>query len=118
MNLLFLILFVGFIAIMVLFGILRLISNRTYRPSQEDVATVIKATINGTVSFDDFDKFSSVRIAYDKQLESIRKKFNDITEDPTCLDLGPGKEVIMPLNDKGRRLLNNLLRELDSINMG
>jgi len=102
-------------AVFVLFRVLQWHSDRTYRPSGDDVRQILQASLEGRLGLKAFDEFSCVRIAYDRRLDRLRERYNAIVDDPTYM-LG---EIIesnaTPLNEHGRARIRELINELDAL---
>ena len=54
------------------FWFLQWLSDRTYKPSRDQVKRIFQASIEGKLSLGAFDEFSCVRIAYDPRLDRLR----------------------------------------------
>ncbi len=90
-------------------------SDKTYRPSAEDIKNIINASIEGRLSLAAFDEFSCVRIAYDKRLDNIRERYKHIVENREYIEGEFTKDNSTPLNAQGKEELRKLIRELEII---
>ena len=106
------------VTIVLLFIVLQWRSDRTYRPSANEIRITVQKTINGRISEEEFDEFTSVRIAYDSRLEDIREEFNQIVNDEANIVsiFKDAKFRFNPLNDDGKEKLRTLIRRLELIN--
>jgi hypothetical protein len=102
-------------AVFVLFRGLQWYSDRTYRPSVDDVRNVVQASLEGRLGIMAFDEFSCVRIAYDPRLDRLRERYNSVVNDPTFMVGEITESNATPLNDHGRERLRELLNELDGL---
>lgn len=101
--------------VIVLFAVLQRLSDKTYRPSASQVRDIILASIEGRLDLGSFDEFSCVRIAYDRRLDQIRRRYNAIVEDSAYSEGEITKTNATPLNAEGKSKLQELLRELEHI---
>ena len=95
-----------------LFIILQWRSDKTYKPSKNDIKGIIQKSINGNISLHDFDTFSNVRIAYNSDYEKIREKYNYIISNNNYINNNAVEEDIVSLNNDGKKQLELLLTEL------
>jgi hypothetical protein len=102
-------------AILAAFQVLQWYSDRTYRPSQEEVRRILEASLEGRLSLLAFDEFSCVRIAYDSRLDHLRERSNAIVNDPGHMLGEITKSNATPLNEQGRARLRELISELDAL---
>ena len=109
------ILVIFFFSIVVIFLFLQWHSNRTYKPTVNDIQNIIQATINGTVDLETFDEFSSVYIAYRKDLDEIRNMYNKIVTNVERLDKDASTDTVVPLNNIGKVELRELINELNQL---
>jgi hypothetical protein len=72
-------------AVFVMFRGLQWNSDRTYRPSVDDVRNAVQASLEGRLGIMAFDEFSCVRIVYDPRLDRLRERYNSIVNDPACM---------------------------------
>ena len=94
--------FVVVFLVLFLFRTLQWFSNRTYKPSKEDIAAILRSSMEGTLSRAALDEFMNVKIAYDRRLDGIREKFSDIVAKKQ--DVG-----------QSRRQIESLLTELEQL---
>ena len=106
MKWIFLIIIVFIVAIL----IFQLISNRTYKPTKEEIKEILNKTIEGKLELSDFDEFSSVKIHYNKELEEIRLKYNRIVTNKEYNSTNNNTNPV-PLNDKGKIEIKKLAGE-------
>ena len=104
-----------FFSIVVIFLFLQWRSNRTYKPTVNDIHNIIQATINGTIDIETFDEFSSVYIAYREDLDAIRNMYNKIITNMERLDKDASTDNVVPLNDVGKRELRELINHLNEL---
>ena len=91
--------------------ILQFISNRTYKPTKEEIIEILNKTIEGKLELFDFDEFSSVKIHYNKELEEIRLKYVKIIANEYYNSINENENPV-PLNDKGKIEIQKLIGEL------
>jgi hypothetical protein len=96
-----------------LFHLLQHFSDKTYKPSLDDIRRNIQATIDETIDVARFDEFSCVRIAYDVRLEAIRHRYNEIVNSESYLPATNERRAVSPLNEAGKIELRKLLSELN-----
>jgi hypothetical protein len=96
-----------------LFFLLQYHSDKTYRPTVDDIRRTIQATIDETIELARFDEFSSVRIAYDPRLEAIRHRYNEILGSTEYLAGDAQGPTVAPITDAGKERLKELLSELN-----
>ena len=104
--------------IFLFFWLLQWRSDKTYRLSPNEVRNIVQASIDGKLNLGKFDEFSCVHIAYDKRLDKIREKYNEITGNPEYM----AKEEFTvnnatPLNEAGKQKLRELISEIESISI-
>ena len=104
-----------FISIVLIILLLQWRSNKTYKPTVNDIRNIIQATINGTIELETFDEFSSVYIAYRKDLDVIRNMYNKTIINIECLDKGTSTDNVVPLNNVGKRELRELINKLNEL---
>jgi hypothetical protein len=102
----------GIVVVVILFRSLQWHSDRTYRPSPEDVRELLEASIEGRLDLGAFDQFSCVRIAYDPWLDRIRERYNAIVNDEMYVVPGITESNATPLNERGRARVRELINEL------
>ena len=107
-----LIIVIFFIAAILLFLALQWHSDKTYKPSKKEIISIIKESINGNISLHEFDTFSNVRIAYNKDFEKIRDKYNKIISNDKYINNNATEEDVTSLNADGKTQLKHLLNEL------
>jgi len=103
------------ISIILLFAVLQWFSNRTYKPTKDEIRKIIQASIDGRLSLGEFDELSCVYIAYDKGLENIREKYNQIVNNPEYIDGEMTDDNMTPLNAAGKNKLSELINELSQV---
>ena len=99
-------------AAVLLFVVLQWRSDKAYKPSKSEIREIIQASINGSITLHEFDTFSSVRIAYDKDLENIRNKYNDIVGNTKYINNEATEDDVASLNTAGRERLEILLNDI------
>jgi len=97
------------VSLLLFFRALQWLSDRTYKPSKSEIKEIIQASIDGKLSYVKYDEFSCVKIAYDKDLDNIREKYNEIVENPEYFDGEMTYENMTPLNDLGKNKLKELI---------
>lgn len=112
---LFCIVILVLIAILVFFRVLQFFSDRTYKPTKENIRSIIQATIDGKIDVHGIDDFSSIRIAYNHSLDEIRNKYNKILENSEYIDRYNSNKNTTAFNEAGKAQLRKLLQELDLI---
>ena len=100
------------IVIVLVFLILQIISNRTYKPTKEEIKEILNKTIEGKLELYDFDEFSSVKIHYNKKLEEIRMKYIKVVSNKEYNSINENENPV-PLNDKGKIEVKKLIGELN-----
>jgi hypothetical protein len=108
-----LVLIVVVIAIATLFFLLQHYSDKTYRPTVDDIRRTIQATIDETIDLARFDEFSCVRIAYNARLEAIRHRYNEILGSEKYLVGDARGPTVAPINEAGKEKLRELLSALN-----
>ena len=103
----------GIAAILGVFRFLQWLSDRTYKPTPQDVARILEANLEGRLDLAAFDEFSCVRIAYDPRLDRIRERFNEIVEDPNYITGEATSQNAAPLSEAGKAKLRELIDELN-----
>ena len=88
------------------------ISDRTYKPTISEMIQHLEDCKAGRMSRGQFDEFSCVHIAYDPRLDTIREKFNDITDDPQNIEGGFSETDQTALNALGKNKIERLIDEL------
>ena len=104
--------FLIIIVIVVVFMILQIHSNRTYKPTKEEIKEILNKTIEGELELFDFDEFSSVKIHYNKELEEIRLKYVKILANVDYNSINDNENPV-PLNDNGKIEIQKLIGELN-----
>ena len=99
-------------AILLFFAFLQWLSDRTYKPTTSEIASILEACKDGRMSLGEFDEFSCVRIAYDSRLDAVREKFNQIVDDPKNIEGDFSEEDATALNDIGKNKIEELIEEL------
>ena len=97
------------------FWFLQWLSDRTYKPSRDQIKRIFEATIEGKLSLGAFDEFSCVRIAYDPRLDRLREKYKRIVDDPAHMAGEITWQNITPLNEAGKEKLRELISELEQL---
>ena len=100
------------IVIVLAFIILQIISNQTYKPTNEEIKEILSKTIEGKLELYDFDEFSSVKIHYNKELEEIRLKYIQIVSNKEYNSINEN-ENLAPLNDKWKIEIKKLIGKLN-----
>ncbi len=104
--------FLGFIVfVFIFFGALQIHSDRTYKPTREEIEQILMSIINGNISDAELDEFICVRIKYDPDLEMIRELFVEIDEDGS--NIADAKEGFF-YNEKGMKKIKELLKNLNT----
>ena len=98
-----------------LFLFLQWLSDRTYRPSQDDIRRVLEASLEGRLDVKALDEFSCVRIACDPQLDRLRQRYNTVLDDPTCILGELTASNATPLSELGKARVRELINELDAL---
>jgi hypothetical protein len=109
----FFILAIAFVATMIALWLLHWHRQKTYRPTKAQIRKIVLASISETIDQETFDRFSSVPIGYNRNLEAVRKKYLDIVHNPECVDRVVSPELVVPLKDIGKERLRQLIGELD-----
>ena len=91
--------------------------DATNRLGIASVRKVIQSSIDNTIEQRELDRFLSVRIAYNPELDAIRIKYRQIVNDPANIDRIVAPERVLPLNEVGREKLEALLDALDALTM-
>ena len=104
--------FLIIIVVVIVFLVLQIISNRTYKPTKEEIKEILNKTIEGKLELYDFDEFSSVKIHYSKELEEIRLKYVKIIANKEYNSINDNTNPV-PLNDKGKEEIKKLIGELN-----
>ena len=86
--------------------------DRDYRPTIPDVIQHLEDCRAGKMDLWQYDEFSCCRIAYDPRLDAIRKRFNEITDDPRNTAGNFSETDQAALNDVGKSKIEELIREL------
>jgi hypothetical protein len=94
--------------------ILQKISNRTYKPTKDEIIDRLKKVIDGSIDYSDFDELCCVKIAYDSSLENIRQKLNSILDDPKAINHPHRKIKEVDLSYEGKIMINNLINEMEN----
>src|SRR3989442_9035510 len=102
-------------AIFALFWVLQQLSDRTYRPSRDEIRQILQASLEGRLDVKALDEFSCVRIAYDRRLDRLRERYNAILDDPLCLLGEITKSNATPLSEQGLARVRELVNELDAL---
>ena len=98
-----------------LFFLLQHFSDKTYKPSVDDIRRDIQAIIDETIDSAHFDEFSCVRIAYDPRLEAIRHRYNEIVGSEKFRPETNELRGVSPINEAGKIELRKLLSELNDV---
>ena len=107
-------LLIGFILfIFILFLFLNKLSAKTYRPTKEQVKSIIERTLDDSIDYRTFDEFYCVKIVYDSNLEKVREKYGSIVSNPEYVDEKKSNDSIVPLTAEGKRELEQLIGSLD-----
>lgn len=107
----------GLALVLGFFWVLQWLSDGTYKPSKNKIKEILEASIEGRLELNAFDEFSCVRIAYDKRLERIRKRYNQIVENPAYIEREITGENEPPLNEQGKVKLRELIDELERLSL-
>jgi hypothetical protein len=103
------------IGVILFFLILQRISDRTYKPTKDEIIDRLKKVIDGSIDYSDFDELCSVKIAYDSSLENIRQKLNCILDDPKAINHPHSKIKEVDLSYEGKIMVNNLIKEMENL---
>jgi len=106
---------IGFAVVVTIFWLLQWRSDKAYKPTKEDIRRILQSNIDDTIDQGTFDKFSRVRIAYNRELEAIREKYNRIVNNPEHIDRVISPDLVVPLNEMGKSKLRELINELDAV---
>ncbi|MEZ5489600.1 MAG: hypothetical protein R3F50_04715 [Gammaproteobacteria bacterium] len=90
-------------------------TKRSYKPTKSDLKSVIERTLDDSIDLGKFDEISSVPIHYSVELESIRKKYVEIVNNPNFIDREITRELVVPLSPEGKSKLRRLLGELEAL---
>jgi hypothetical protein len=101
------------VVVPILFFVLQHFSDKTYRPTVDDIRGTIQATIDETIELPRFDEFSCVRIAYNPRFEAIRHRYNEILGSKECLSGDARGPTVAPINEAGKEKLRELLLSLN-----
>jgi hypothetical protein len=105
----------GVAAFFGLFAFLQWLSDRTYRPSRDEVRRILEASLEGRLDYKALDEFSCVRIAYDTRLDHLRQRYNAILDDPANVAGELTESNATPLNERGRARVRELIIELERL---
>jgi hypothetical protein len=101
------------IGIIIFFLVLQKLSDKTYKPTRNEIISKLQEMINGNIDYSDFDELISVRIAYDHSLEEIRIKLNDIIDDAININNPHSNTKVIDLSEAGKKRLKELIEELE-----
>ena len=102
------------VAFFLFFHILQWFSDRTYKPTAQDIRNIFQDTIDGKLSTGRCDEFCCVRIAYDKGLDEIRERYERILEEAgNCKWEDASETNQTPLAEQGKEKVRQLMKELD-----
>jgi len=101
--------------IWILFWILQRNSDRTYRPSPDELRQILQASLEGRLDYKALDEFSCVRIAYDQRLDRLRERYNAILDDPASFLGEAAKSNATPFSEQGAGRVRELISELDDL---
>jgi len=110
-----LIVVIGFAATVAILWLLQWRSDNIYKPTKEEIRRILQLSIDDTIDQSTFEKFSRVRIAYNRELDAIREKYNQIANNPECIDRVISPDRVVPLNEVGKSKLRELINELDAV---
>jgi hypothetical protein len=102
----------------VLWGFFRFLqwrSDKTYRPTAQEVSGILRSLVAGELRWPDLDEFSCVRIAYDPRLDDIRRRFNAVLESPGNIDSTNKESPTARLTQVGQSQVKEIIRELDAL---
>jgi len=102
------------VAIIVFFMILQELSDRTYKPTKEDLIAKLRQTIDGTIDPDTFDELLCVRIAYDPFLDEIRIRLNGILDGKDAINRPHRKTKTIDLTEIGKKRVAELVERLQN----
>jgi hypothetical protein len=91
------------------------LSDRTYRPSPNDIRQILQASLEGRLDWKALDEFSCVRIAYDRRLDQLREGYNAILDDPASFRGEATETNATPLSEQGLARVRELISELDAL---
>ena len=100
------------VVVFLFFGVLQLVSNRTYKPTISEIIHILEAYRDRRWPLEEFDEFSCVRIAYDPRLDAVREKFNQIFDEQENVDGILSAEDAASLIDVGNKKIAKLIEEL------
>lgn len=106
---------IGFAVTVAIFWLLQWRSGKIYKPKKEEIRKILQLTIDGAIEQETFDQFSHAHILYNCELDAIRKKYNQIVNDPECVDRVVSPDLVVPLNETGKSKLRELVDELDAV---
>lgn len=106
---------IGFAVTIAVFWLLQWRSDKTYKPTKEEIRKVLLSSIDDTIDQSTFDEFSCVQIAYNKELDAIREKYNKMMTNPEYIDRVISPQRVVPLNEIGKSKLRELINDLDAI---
>lgn len=106
---------IGFAVAITIFWLLQWRSDKTYRPTKEQIRKILLSSIEDTIDQGTFDEFSCVRIAYNRELDAIREKYNQIVNNPEYIDTVISPELVVSLNEIGKSKLRELINDLDAV---
>ncbi len=98
----------------ILFLFLNKLSAKTYRPTSDQVKSIIESTIDESIDYPAFDEFCCVKISYDINFDKIREKYDYIVSNPKYLDEKKTNDSIVPLTAEGKKQLAQLIGSLDA----
>lgn len=112
LTIIVIVVFVAIAAVILLILTGNWLSDRTYKPKVTEVIQHLEDCRAGRMGRGQFDEFSCVRIAYDRRLDAIRKKFCDIAIDPQNIEGNNSENDWLVLNNTGKRKIDELINEL------
>ena len=90
------------------------LSAKTYRPTKDQVKSIIQSTIDESIDYLTFDEFYCVKISYDVNLDKAREKYCSIVSHPKYVDEKNSNDSIVPLTAEGKKQLAQLIGSLDA----
>ena len=103
------------VVVFVGFAVINWLGARTYRPTAPDIANTLQRLIDGELTWKELDDFSCVRIAYDKQLDSVRERCNRILDAPGTLDNENNSGPTVRLTERGQAKIGEIVHELEAL---
>jgi hypothetical protein len=102
------------VGIVVVFWLLQRVSDRTYRPTPQQVKAILDALMEGRLSYQGLDEFSCVRIAYDSQLDDIRQRCNTVLHDDRSYVQTPPDSPVQ-LTESAKARISEIRRDVDKL---